>query len=246
MRKLKELRLAIMLLTRLPVGHMPDPVPPLGAVAWAYPIAGALVAVIPAGLFWAAWGVIPVLMLAILTLAVQMLLTGAMHEDGLSDCADGFYGGHFRARRLEIMKDSRVGAYGVIALMVSLGLRVAALAAAPNALAGAIALVALAVASRAPLPFVMRLMPLARPKGLGALASGVGMASAVVALALGEVALFILPRTEILAPVMALAAVVVSLEALRKIGGFTGDTLGATQQVVEIAGWIVLAAVWQA
>lgn len=70
-----------------------------------------------------------------------------------------------------------------------------------------------------------------------------GMASAAVALALGEVALLLLPRTEFLVPVMALAAVVVSLEALRKIGGFTGDTLGATQQVVEIAGWIVLAAV---
>ncbi len=168
-RRLAEARLALALLTRLPVGRLPDPAPPLAASAWAWPLAGLAAAILPALVFWAA--PLPPLMAALLALAAGVVATGGLHEDGLSDVADGFGGGPTRERKLEIMKDSRIGSYGALALALGLGLRATGLAAAPDACTGAAALLALGAASRAGLPAAMVLLAPARPGGLGAAAA---------------------------------------------------------------------------
>ncbi|MDZ7905514.1 MAG: adenosylcobinamide-GDP ribazoletransferase [Cypionkella sp.] len=127
-----DLQLALMLLTRLPAGHLAqagDP-PPLARAVWAYPIVGALVGAMGAGVLVGAatLGLAPSIA-ATLALAVCILATGGLHEDGLADVADGFGGGQDRARKLEIMRDSRIGSYGTLALILSLALRVQILAA---------------------------------------------------------------------------------------------------------------------
>lgn len=232
-----------MLLTRLPVGRVADPVPPLGAAAWAYPVAGLVAALPPALVFWAAQG-LPVAMAALLALAAGALVTGGLHEDGLADVADGFGGGAGRERKLEIMKDSRIGSYGALALLLALGLRVSGLAAAPDTTSGMAALIGLGMASRAGLPWIMQSQPSARPGGLGASAGGVTAASAAVAMALGVLAALLTGHGLAVLLAVAIAGLVFVLLCRHQIGGYTGDTLGATQQITEIAGWITLAAFW--
>lgn len=241
-RRIAELRLALALLTRLPVGRLPDPAPPLAACAWAWPLAGLAAAILPALVFWIA--PLPPLMAALLALAAGVVVTGGLHEDGLSDVADGFGGGATPERKLEIMKDSRIGSYGALALALALGLRATGLASAPDTCTGAAALLALGAASRAGLPAVMQVLPPARPGGLGASAAGIERPAVWVALALGAAALLLTGHAFAVLASMLVAGAGMTLLARRQIGGFTGDTLGATQQLCEIAGWIALAALW--
>jgi adenosylcobinamide-GDP ribazoletransferase len=134
--------------------------------AWAWPLAGALVAGLAgAGGLVALWLGLPPLVAAVLTVGLQAMLTGAMHEDGLADCADGFWGGWTAERRLAIMKDSRSGAYGVVALVLVLMLRVTALAAV-MAGPGWIAFLALGAMSRVPMAALQAGLRPARPGGL--------------------------------------------------------------------------------
>jgi len=119
---------AIGLLSRLPVPVDTDLATRRGArAAWAYPLAGLVVGAL-AGLVAqvALWLGLPPSIAALLALAAMIAITGALHEDGLADSADGLWGGWDRARRLEIMKDSRIGTYGVLALGLTLLLRAAA------------------------------------------------------------------------------------------------------------------------
>ncbi|MEM8578904.1 MAG: adenosylcobinamide-GDP ribazoletransferase, partial [Pseudomonadota bacterium] len=108
--------LAALLLSRLPLPRVPDAAFAEGARAvWAYPVVGLLLGAFAAGI--GALAPTPVIG-AGLALAAMAMMTGALHEDGLADTADGLWGGQSRARRLEIMKDSRIGAYGVLALIL--------------------------------------------------------------------------------------------------------------------------------
>lgn len=239
-----ELRMAFLTLTRLPVGRIAGEAPGMAASAWAWPLVGAVVGLIAALVQWAALALgLPPLLAAVLAVLALVLSTGGLHEDGLADLADGFWGGRDPARRLEIMRDSRIGSYGVLALGFALLIRVMALASLPPHMAGA-ALVALSAASRATMPVALALLPPARADGLGRAAGGVAPARVAAAVVLGVVPLALcLPAGDWPAlPVMAAAAAVPGMLALRKIGGQTGDVLGATQQVAELAGWLVLAA----
>ena len=239
-RRVAEVQVALMLLTRLPAGRLRGDVPGLGAAAWAYPLAGVPVGGIIAGVMvagrWAGW---TPAVAAGLALGAGLLATGALHEDGLADVADGFGGGQTRAAKLEIMKDSRLGSYGAIALGLGLGLRWLLLAGqAPGAV------VALAVASRAAMVPVLALLPAARADGLGRAAAGVGAWRVCVALAIGGAALGLALPWAVAARVaigMGIAATAVAGVARRQIGGQTGDVLGATQVVAEVAGWLALA-----
>ena len=154
--RLRDILLALVLLTRLPLPRLPDSAFARQAkAAWAYPLAGLAVA-LPAcvlGALALAAG-LPAGPAAGLVMTVQVLLTGAMHEDGLADVADGFWGGFTRERRLEIMKDSRIGAYGVLALVLILILRWSALTALIGA-GGIWALAGVAAPSRAPMAVLM-------------------------------------------------------------------------------------------
>ncbi|MCD2171591.1 adenosylcobinamide-GDP ribazoletransferase [Rhizobium sp. C4] len=216
-----------------------------------FAVAGALIALPPALLFgiFLYFGVKAELA-ALLSLALQILLTGGLHEDGLADCADGLGGGRTRERMLEIMKDSRLGAYGGLALILSLGLRTEALAgiASLGPLAAGLAMVGINAASRAALVWHWSALPPARADGVAAAVGQPDAAALKTALITGGLiyALTILPG---LGAGPAIAGAIVAGLAIAlftrlvhgKIQGHTGDTLGATEQICEIALCVALA-----
>jgi adenosylcobinamide-GDP ribazoletransferase len=246
-RRIAELRLAFMLLSRLPVGRLAEPAPPLAAAIWAFPVVGAAVGALGAGAF--ALGLaagVPVAVAAGLALGVQVAATGALHEDGLADVADGFWGGRTPQRRLEIMRDSRIGSYGTIALVLALGLRWAAIAAVGAGLgagAAAAALVAAGMSSRAAPAVLLALLPPARADGLGR-AAGAGASRRGAGVAALIAALPVLAVPGMFAALLAQAAAAAGIARLARarIGGQTGDVLGASQQAAEIAALVCLAA----
>ncbi|HTQ70374.1 MAG TPA: adenosylcobinamide-GDP ribazoletransferase [Acidocella sp.] len=243
-RRVDEARLAFMLLTRLPMGRLAE-APPLAACVWAYPVAGVVVGSLAGVAFsLAARAGLPPVAAGLIAIGAGALLTGAMHEDGLADLADGFGGGRTREHKLEIMRDSRIGSYGVIALVLALGLRAELLGALPVA-GMAARLAGLGALSRAMLPVVMLVLPPARAEGLGQ-AAGSRVAKAPVLAGLALAMLFALALggmafVEVFAAMALVAAFMAGL-AKRQIGGFTGDVLGAVQILAEIAGLCVLAA----
>lgn len=243
-RRADELKLAFMLLTRLPVRPIPGEAPAISASAWAWPIVGLVVGLLSALACGIALALdLPPSMASIVALTAGMLATGAMHEDGLADVADGFGGGHSRERKLEIMRDSRIGAYGAVALVLSQGLRAAGIAAVAASGTTLFTLVAVAAASRAVMPAALVLMPAARGDGLGHFAAGTDPVPARIAAAIGFACLLSLGigAALVITCAMAFAAFAFARIALRQIGGQTGDVLGAMQQVAECAGWLCLA-----
>lgn len=234
---------ALTLLTRLP---MPAVTAPRGArVAWAWPLAGLAVALIAGLVGWIALALgLSAPLAAGMILATQIATTGALHEDGLADTADGLWGGHDRGRRLEIMKDSRTGAYGVLALVLSLGLRWLALAMILDTGALFAPLIAVAVLSRAPMAVLMAALPNARGAGLAETVGRPGQDTATIAVLVALALAFLAIGWGLLAPVLWAALVTIALAALARdrIGGQTGDILGAAQQLAETAALMALAA----
>jgi adenosylcobinamide-GDP ribazoletransferase len=236
----RDMVAAFGLLTRIPVPFtLPRP-----AGVWAWPLVGLVtggtaLAVAALGL----WLGLAAGVVAVLVIAVQATLTGALHEDGLTDCADGFWGGHDRARRLEIMKDSRIGSYGAVALMLALLARWSAVAALLGAGAWGLALAAM-VMSRAAMGLVMAGLPNARGEGLSARHSQPGWAAAWagMGLAFGLGLAFAGGAALGLVIAVGLVAAGVALVARAKIGGQTGDVLGATQVLAEVAALAVATA----
>jgi adenosylcobinamide-GDP ribazoletransferase len=232
---------AVQFLTRLPV---PWAVNPRGAKAsWAWPLAGAVVgALAAAGASLALWAGLPPNVAAALALAVQALATGALHEDGLADSADGLWGGATRARRLEIMRDSRIGSYGAVALVLSVLIRWSALSAlfATGFVWGP--LIAAGALSRWPLLALLWALPPAREGGLSRLIGRPETATLV----LGGVAALLVGALagEVLSPALAVLAVTLAWGLLirARLGGQTGDTCGAAQQLAEMAALLALLA----
>lgn len=232
-----DLLSALALLTSLP---LPPHSPKAANAAWAWPFAGlavAMIASLPLALH------LPASITAAMILGVQAMLTGALHEDGLADCADGFWGGQTRERRLEIMKDSRIGSYGVMALLIVTLIRWSALTALIGQ--GAFwALIAAAALSRAPMALIMALLPNARAGGLSRavgrpnLTIALTGAALAAALALPSLGLWLIPALILIAAV----TLALSLTAKAKIGGQTGDVLGAAQQLAEATVLIFMAA----
>ena len=155
--------------TRIPVPASACRPGQIAAAAWAFPLVGAGIGGVAAFAFLLAQllglGDWPA---ALLTVLASIVLTGALHEDGLADTADGLIGGHDRDQRLMIMRDSRHGTFGVIAIVFSVLLRTAALAGIGEPIYAGLALIAAHAASRAALPFAMRALAPARAEGLGA------------------------------------------------------------------------------
>jgi len=213
--------------------------------SWAFPVAGALVGGAGALTYTVAAAIgIPPPLAAGLALSATLFTTGCLHEDGLADMADGFGGGRDRARKLEIMRDSRLGTYGACALMMSLLLRWTALAAMVSPVAVASALIATHVTSRAVLPGFMHFVPPARFDGLSAQAGQPSLRSAVIAVVLGALALAAglgLAAAMVGLVVAICTGLMVAWLAMRQIGGQTGDVLGALEQIIEIV--ILLTAV---
>ncbi len=222
--------------TRLPVKA---PAVPLAEAARAFPLAGALIGFVGflAYMLGERLGLSD-LLAAVFALVATALLTGALHEDGLADLADmlGVRGG--RERKLTVMRDSTIGSYGVLALVFASLLKLGALAqlSLPGEVASA--LISAHVLGRAVLPVVMRSLPLARPDGIAVHAGkpaaesmywSLGLAILIVGLVGG-------PGAAIVATVSALVtAFLIAKLAERQIGGYTGDVLGAIEQIVEVA-----------
>src|SRR3984957_18753065 len=164
----REIGASLAFCTRFPLlNDTPTGSTDIGRAAWAFPIAGIAVGLIGALVYAIAhWFGLPALPAAALSVVATLLATGCLHEDGLADTADGFGGGKTRERKLEIMRDSRIGTYGVCALVLSLLLRVGTLASFPNAHLAVWALVAAHGAARATMPALMFLLPPARSDGL--------------------------------------------------------------------------------
>ncbi len=225
------------LLTRLPVGWLVPfdaPYRP-GRAVWTYPLAGLAVGAANAASFWIARRLgVPPLLAAAWSVAVAVMLTGGLHEDGLADTVDGF-GGATPERRLEIMRDSRIGSYGALSLVLSLGIRVAAISALPPGRTWTGLVLAGALSRTAMLP-VLALLPPARMDGLGRMVGRVPpLASATALVVAAAIALGCVPPV---AAIIALAAcllvgLAVAALAWRRIGGQTGDVLGACCVLTE-------------
>ncbi len=236
----RDLLMALALLTRLPLPQLrfdSDAPRPAAFAAWAYPLVGMVVAGLSGLSAGMAVGLgLPVSVAAVFVVLAGILCTGAMHEDGLADCADGFWGGWTGERRLAIMKDSQIGTYGVIALTMSLGLRWLAVSALLTSGVLLTALLAAAVVSRASMVGVMYALPHARNSGLSRQTGKPPRAAVMIAGAIAFTALlFVIPAPAFLSILMTAAALFgCATLAKAKIGGQTGDVLGATQQITEI------------
>ncbi len=243
--------------SRLPVPRLPgegDPhaIPDFRRVPRMLPVAGLVLALPGAVTLLAGWrlGLGPFLA-ATLAIAVGILITGALHEDGLADVADGFGGGATLTRRLEIMRDSRIGAYGGVALVLSLALRMGALATLLDRVGAdaALALILAAILSRTAALAPMVLLPPARADGAGAAVGRPGRDALLLAtalallLTLGGIAAG-LPAAGALLMIGLAAAGALAMTALAraKIGGQTGDVIGACQQAAEIVALLGLVA----
>ncbi|HEX3415721.1 MAG TPA: adenosylcobinamide-GDP ribazoletransferase [Stellaceae bacterium] len=230
--------------TRLPVEPRAAGEWRLADSAWAFPLVGAgiggaaALALLLAQLVGlASW------LAALLSVMAGIALTGALHEDGLADTADGFCGGRDRDEKLAILRDSRQGTYGVLAIVLSVLLRAAALAGIGDVIHAGLALVAAHAVSRAALPAAMMGLTPARPDGLGATAgtprAGGAIAAALIGTAIASAALG--PgRGAIAVSLTGVLVFAMGELARRQIGGYTGDVLGAFQQVAEVV--ILLAA----
>jgi adenosylcobinamide-GDP ribazoletransferase len=245
-----DLKISILFFTRLPLRHSaPIDSGDVARAAWAFPIAGALVGCVGALTYGMALEVgLPPMTAAALALAATLLVTGCLHEDGLADAADGFGGGQHRERKLDIMRDSRLGTYGVCALVMSLVLRWTAVAAIASPVPVALALTAAHAAARAALPAFMRFVPLARPNGLSAQAGRPPPRRVAVAVLLGVLTLGLslgFAATMIGLVLAASASLFMAWLSMRQIGGQTGDVLGALEQIIEIVILLTAVAVWR-
>jgi adenosylcobinamide-GDP ribazoletransferase len=243
-----DLRIGLSLCTRLPIG----PVAPVGEgdvarASWTFPIAGLVVGLVAAFVYWLAlrFNVAPQ-PAAALALAATMLLTGAMHEDGLADTADGL-GGKTREQKLDIMRDSRIGTFGACALAISLMLRWSTLADIAEPHFAAAALIAAHVGARACLPAFMQLVPAARQDGLSSAAGRPPAPSVIAALILAVIFLLFalgVSGTIVTLLLLLLAGLLLARLATRQFGGQTGDVLGAMEQVGEAVILLVAASLF--
>ncbi len=232
--RLSELGYAIGLLTRLPVPGFALRTAPGADAVWAYPLVGALVGALGGAVYWLfSLLSVPPALASLFALAAMIVATGAMHEDGVADFADGL-AGKTREQGLAIMRDHQLGTYAVIALILSLAARATAIALIAEPASVFAALIAAEATARLASVLVMAALPPARRDGLSAsvgqpsfklagAASFLVLLIAWVALSFGVAILLVLAA--------GVSAVAIGLIALNRFGGQTGDVLGAASQL---------------
>jgi adenosylcobinamide-GDP ribazoletransferase len=245
-RPIADVAVTVAFATRLPLAHVADVAAgDIARASWAMPVAGALVGAVAALAYSVAARLgLPPSVAAALALAAGMVLTGAMHEDGLADTADAL-GGSDRTSKLEIMHDSRLGTFGACALVLSILLRWAALASIARPGAVALALIAAHTAARATLPAVMALVPPARSDGLAASFGAPPREVAAVAALIGALTLVLcldFGPGVLAAILIGGAAFATARLSMKALGGHTGDVLGALEQVGEVLVLLVAVA----
>ncbi len=230
--------MALMFFTRIPVPSLPDfREEDLTRAARWFPGVGLLIGAIQAAVLLAAATILPPLAAALLALAAALMATGAFHEDGLADSFDGLGGGYTREKVLEIMKDSRIGTFGAAALLLALSLQAVALAEIP----GVAAILAAHAASRFAAVTMLATQDYVREDLLSRakpLATRIGAGGLAWAGACAVLPMLFMPWGELGA--MLLAMLVMRLwwgrVCRRRLGGYTGDLLGACQQLCFTAG----------
>ncbi|MBV9113560.1 MAG: adenosylcobinamide-GDP ribazoletransferase, partial [Hyphomicrobiales bacterium] len=249
---------ALRFYSRLPVPRLPEETVLMGGaldfpeIAPAVPVAGGIIGAVAALAIFLAHGLgLGVLVAGMLAVGTGILVTGALHEDGLADTADGFFVGASRERRLEIMRDSRLGTFGGLALIMAMLLRVGLIAdlAFDGPRAAATALIAAAALSRAAGLMPLALLTPARRDGAGAAAGRLPVPAFTNAVIIGCGIAIVLVLIGGFGVLRALGACVAALIVARgacalaelKIGGQTGDVAGTTQIACELACYLVLA-----
>jgi adenosylcobinamide-GDP ribazoletransferase len=234
---LRDCKVALAFLTRAPVRAQPWADADLAAsVPW-FPLVGALIGLVGAIAYALAVGLgLPPLPAAAIALGAGIWLSGALHEDGLADVADGFGGGSTREDKLAIMRDPRIGSYGALALFLALLARAGAIAGLGDPSQIAAALITAGAASRAAVAAAMTALPQARTDGLATNAGRPHPLRAAAAVLIAALIALVLLGQAALAALLAgaLGALAIALLARRQIGGYTGDVLGAVQQLTEI------------
>ncbi len=249
----RDFGICLQFYSRLPVRVDPWGMAELARALRLAPLAGAVIGLVAALTLLVGGAVLglPALVAATLAVVASVLATGGLHEDGLADVADGFGGGTTAVRKLEIMKDSRIGSFGALALILSVVTRVGAAAALVRPygyVGGGVALVAAGAASRGFGLLPLATLPAARPSGLGqavgrlpraAFASALAFAT-IIGLAPGLSSGIAPWRPALACLCAAVTAFGVAWLAKRHIGGQTGDVAGAAQQLCEIAYLVAL------
>ena len=235
----RDIFLCFSLLTRIPIRLPQRAFERQSRATWAFPVVGL-------GVGFLLWAMIEILnvglalyLSVILGLATTLFVTGAMHEDGLADCADGFWGGFTKERRLEIMKDSQIGTYGVLGLGFVVSLKALFLIEGAAQLS---MILAAAVASRAALPMIMSQVQNARRSGLSQTVGTPSFMTALGSLVLGSILVLLLTGGKGLLVIIITACLSCGIVMLanRKIGGQTGDVLGASQIITELGVLAIL------
>ncbi|MEH6629214.1 MAG: adenosylcobinamide-GDP ribazoletransferase [Halopseudomonas aestusnigri] len=261
----QDIRISFAFLTRLPVPYPTDKEGKatsrsLAEAAWAFPFVGLIVGVASSLiLILADYLHLPVYVSALLAITTTILITGALHEDGLADVADGFGGSHDRGRKLEIMKDSTVGSYGALALCISVVLRTALVGSLldwgsqgqmigdqpegwPLYLNGTIAVIIAAhIIGRGYAPLIMSHLPLARSEGLAVVAKKPKLRSSYGGFLITLIFVFSLLPILTAALILASSLLIVALLSwlsMKQIGGYTGDVLGTGVQLCEITVYL--------
>jgi adenosylcobinamide-GDP ribazoletransferase len=247
-----DLVAAFMLLSRLPVARLGRFVAPpnLARCIWVFPIVGLVVNGTGGLVYWLAHiASMPPFLAAAWTLVATLIITGGFHEDGLADAVDGFGGGATPARKLEIMRDSRIGTYGATALFLSLIVRTAGIAALSQPRVVLTALILAGMLGRSAMILVLLLLGPARAEGIGASVGRTQPMSATIGLGLGVLASFLLlpafPATAAVVLGFGSALVLASIAA-RQLGGHTGDVLGAAEVLAECVVLTLISSIFRA
>ncbi len=242
----RDFLVASVFLTRLPLRlNFNYSMSAVGSASRCFPLVGLIVGGLSGAIFLGSQLLgMPLILAALLSLSAQVLLTGALHEDAIGDVADGFGGGADKSRKMEIMRDSRVGTYAVVTLILVLGLKAAAISSLKDAYLAFSVLLSAAVVSRGMIVWAMYLLPSARADGLGASAGKPSLTACLWALAF-SVLVPMATLNPFLGSIALLAsfagAFVMSMIAYRQIGGQTGDVLGSVQQISELFFLIAMA-----
>jgi adenosylcobinamide-GDP ribazoletransferase len=224
------------------VGHAQEQL--AGAIRY-FPVVGLVVGASGAATLWLAAQGVPAPLPAILATVVTVLMTGAIHEDGLADTCDGLGGGATRERALEIMKDPRIGAFGAIALILSLLLKISALSLMTpwTAMTALFAAHAFSRFCAVLFSFAGRYVGSAERSRAAPVVTQVKRGDVLIAAVFGLPALVLCGRDAIIAVIVALVLLGLLFRwCVQRIGGYTGDTLGAAQQITEIGFYVGLLA----
>jgi adenosylcobinamide-GDP ribazoletransferase len=238
---------AIMFFTRLPLPGLPYSEALLNASSRYFPLVGTVVGTASALVLWLALLVFPLPVAVLLSMLCSLLLTGGFHEDGLADVCDGFGGGWSAERILEIMKDSRIGAFGAIGLIMVLQLKFTCLVSLPIRLLPILLIAGHTTSRWIAVTFLYSHVYVREAGKAKPLASQMGLASLVFASFWGLLPLLLFQNMWVFLLLLPLLLVkwLLGRFYVRWIGGYTGDCLGAAQQILEIVFYLSAIVLWK-